>query len=574
MYNKKLSLKIRILIPILAIFIASELVNLFINYKLLDSSVNTKTNANMEIFIEGSLAEIRHLNVVLEVTKQTLAKKHIAIARTVVEILDSRPDQMSPERLQQIAEPLDIIELSVADSNGIITASSVPKYIGFDYKLHEPTKAYMKLTDGTLTVLSEEPRPSTFEDDDGDINHYTGIARKNGGFIQIGFNADVIDKLQKELNIYNTIKNMKIGRNGFGMILSNGVITAHPNGDTSDVSGEDWYKIVSSGDAFAWLNIGGKQYYAGYKNENGNTVVALVPEHDYHRERNSLLFDSVMFLLITVIIITAVIYLVVGGLLRHVSYLVIGIGKIAEGNLDARIEGNFNDEFDKIKDAVNSMAARIKKYMKEKLDTENKLTQSRIYIILSQIQPHFLYNSLAVISRLCDKDPDEAKKVTINFSNYLRANMNLLDSVTPIPFENELNHTIGFMNLEKAMYGEALNVVYDIQTIDFKLPALTVQPIVENAIKHGIGKKEGGGTVKISAIETESYYFVVVSDDGVGFDYEKATNDGEQHIGINNVRLRLLAQCGGSLEIKGKPGAGTTVTIIIPKTGNQEAKAT
>jgi len=273
MYNKKLSLKIRILIPILAIFIASELVNLFINYKLLDSSVNTKTNANMEIFIEGSLAEIRHLNVVLEVTKQTLAKKHIAIARTVVEILDSRPDQMSPERLRQIAEPLDIIELSVADSNGIITASSVPKYIGFDYKQHEPTKVYMKLTDGTLTVLSEEPRPSTFEGDDGDINHYTGIARKNGGFIQIGFNADVIGKLQKELNIYNTIKNMKIGRNGFGIVVSNGFITAHPNGDTSDVSGEDWYKTVSSGNGFAWLNIDGTLYHVGYKNENGNTVV-------------------------------------------------------------------------------------------------------------------------------------------------------------------------------------------------------------------------------------------------------------------------------------------------------------
>jgi len=311
MYNKKLSLKIRILIPILAIFIASELVNLFINYKLLDSSVNTKTNANMEIFIEGSLAEIRHLNVVLEVTKQTLAKKHIAIARTVVEILDSRPDQMSPERLQQIAEPLDIIELSVADSNGIITASSVPKYIGFDYKLHEPTKAYMKLTDGTLTVLSEEPRPSTFEDDDGDINHYTGIARKNGGFIQIGFNADVIDKLQKELNIYNTIKNMKIGRNGFGMILSNGVITAHPNGDTSDVSGEDWYKTVSSGNGFAWLNIDGTLYHVGYKNENGNTVVALVPGHECHMERNRLFLRTAILLLITLVIITVVINLII-----------------------------------------------------------------------------------------------------------------------------------------------------------------------------------------------------------------------------------------------------------------------
>ena len=245
------------------------------------------------------------------------------------------------------------------------------------------------------------------------------------------------------------------------------------------------------------------------------------------------------------------------------------IGKIAGGNLDARIEGSYNDEFDKIKDAVNSMAADIKTYMEEKVQTERKLAESRIAIMLSQIQPHFLYNALAVISSLCDKNPAEAKKATINFSNYLRGNMNLLERTEPIPFENELNHTIGFLNLEKAMYGEALDVIYDIQTKDFKLPALTVQPIAENAVKHGIGKREGGGTITISTKETDSGYLVIVSDDGLGFELEKTDDDGQRHIGINNVRLRLSAQCGGSLDIESKPGVGTTAKIIIPKQGER-----
>jgi signal transduction histidine kinase len=570
MREKKVSFKIKVLIPILAIFIVSVLIISFINYRLLDSSVKTKTNANMEIFADSILAQIRHLNIILDATKQTLNEKHIAIAKTVVDILDSTPGQLSTEKLLRIAQPLDIIELSVSNSNGIITASSVPKYIGFDYKLREPTRVYMKLTDGTLTELSEEPRASVFENDVGDINHYTGVARKNGGFIQLGFNAGVIGRLQEEINIYKTIEETKIGQNGFGMVLSNGFITAHPNGDLKDVSGEDWYKTVSSGDGFAWINIDGRQYYAGYKNENGNTVVALVPEHDYHLERNSLLLDSLMLLLVTVVSITVVIYLVVGGLLRRVNNLVMGIGKIAGGDLDARIEGSYNDEFDIIKDAVNSMAADIKTYMEEKLKTERKLNESRISILLSQIQPHFLYNALAVISRLCDKDPAEAKKATINFSNFLRANMNLLERTEPIPFENELKHTIGFLNLEKAMYGEALNVIYDIQIKNFKLPALTMQPIVENAVKHGIGKKEGGGTVTISTRETNTGYMVIITDDGAGFDIEKNGDDGQQHIGINNVRLRLSAQCGGSLEIESKFGAGTTASIIIPKNGNKK----
>jgi sensor histidine kinase YesM len=253
---------------------------------------------------------------------------------------------------------------------------------------------------------------------------------------------------------------------------------------------------------------------------------------------------------------------------RPIQKLTEEVVRTGAGNLDAKIEGSYNDEFDKIKDAVNSMAAEIKTHMEGKLQAEKKLTESRIAIMLSQIQPHFLYNALAVISRLCDKDPAQAKKATVNFSNYLRSNMNLLERTEPIPFENELNHTIGFMNLEHAMYGEALNVIYDIQAKSFKLPALTMQPIVESAVKHGIGKKEGGGAVAISTKETESGYQIIISDDGVGFDADKnaisGANDGEPHIGIGNVRFRLSSQSGGTLDIESKPGEGTTAMIFIP----------
>jgi LytS/YehU family sensor histidine kinase len=212
------------------------------------------------------------------------------------------------------------------------------------------------------------------------------------------------------------------------------------------------------------------------------------------------------------------------------------------------------------------MQAQFQKILKE---NELQLTQSRIAMMLSQIQPHFLYNALTVISRLCDKDPAQAKKATIDFSAYLRGNMDSLEETKPISFEKELKHIEGFINLEKAMYGEALNEIYDIKTKDFYLPALTVQSIVENAIKHGIGKREGGGTVKVCTNETDNEFLVIVSDDGVGFDCERAAHDGSSCSGINNVRLRLSVQCGGSLDIESKPGAGTTATIRIPK---QEAR--
>jgi sensor histidine kinase YesM len=149
--------------------------------------------------------------------------------------------------------------------------------------------------------------------------------------------------------------------------------------------------------------------------------------------------------------------------------------------------------------------------------------------------------------------------------------MNLLERTEPIPFENELNHTIGFMNLEKAMYGEALHVIYDIQVKGFKIPALTMQPIVENAVKHGIGKKEGGGTIAVSTKKADSGYQIIISDDGVGFDTDKTANGGKTHIGIGNVRFRLSSQCGGTLDIESKPGEGTTAKIFIPKAGSWRA---
>jgi len=298
--ERKVSLRIKLLIPILAILVISVLVILYIGHRMLYQSVETKNNAAMEMFVDDILTQIRHLNIILDVTKQTLNEKHIAIAKTVVNILENTHGEISPKKLMQIAEPLDIIELNIANSNSVIIASNVPKYIGFDYKLYEPTKKYMKLANGTITELSEEPRASAYQGDVGDINHYTGIARKGGGFVQIGFNANVIGKLQEEINIQKAIKETKIGKNGFGMVLS----------DTSSLSKEDWYKAISSGNGFTWLTMDGKKYYAGYKNENGNTVVAFIPEQDFNKELNQLLLHSAIFLLVAAAIMITVIYLI------------------------------------------------------------------------------------------------------------------------------------------------------------------------------------------------------------------------------------------------------------------------
>lgn len=169
-------------------------------------------------------------------------------------------------------------------------------------------------------------------------------------------------------------------------------------------------------------------------------------------------------------------------------------------------------------------------------EQENELTQSRISIMMSQIQPHFLYNSLNSIYYLCELDPSAAQRAINDFSTY-----------------------------EKMRFDEDLNIEYGIEATGFMIPALSVQPLVENAVKYGVGKKIGGGAVTICTRELETQFEIMIIDDGVGYDPYKTQDDGRTHIGIENVRKRLETIVCGSLEIQSEKGVGTTAIIGIPK---------
>lgn len=198
-------------------------------------------------------------------------------------------------------------------------------------------------------------------------------------------------------------------------------------------------------------------------------------------------------------------------------------------------------------------------------EKEQQLLQSRIAILLSQIQPHFLYNTLTVICGLCDENPKEAKKVTAEFADYLRHNLDTLNQRTAVPFLDELQHTEIYLSIEKKRFEEKLRVVYDIETKEFCIPSLTMQPLVENAVKHGVLKRKKGGTVTIATRNSENCYEITITDDGVGFDLSKRPEDANTHIGIDNVRDRLYSMCMGTLTIESEIGRGTTAVIKIPK---------
>lgn len=218
------------------------------------------------------------------------------------------------------------------------------------------------------------------------------------------------------------------------------------------------------------------------------------------------------------------------------------------------------------------LAERSANIEKELVKKELALSESNNALVLSQIQPHFLYNALTSIYRLCDVKPEAAKEAVSNFSKYLRGNLDSIKQTQMISFAEELKHLQAYLSLEKIRYGDYLKVEYNIEVAGFFIPPLTVQPLVENAVNHGVSDLPDGGTVTISTKEKDDCYEIRVSDNGVGFNPDEQKNDGRSHVGIANVRSRLKIMCNGTLEIKSEIGKGTETIINIPKGGTENER--
>jgi len=216
--------------------------------------------------------------------------------------------------------------------------------------------------------------------------------------------------------------------------------------------------------------------------------------------------------------------------------------------------------------------SRISEQAEELIASERKLIEERelindmkIRLVLSQVKPHFLFNALNAIYYLIEKSPMQAQAAIDSFSDYLRGNMEALEHTALIPISQEMKHVKSYLRLEEMRFQDELEVIYDVKVLNFDVPALSVEPIVENAVKHGISQNENGGYVKISTDETEAGYEIKVEDNGAGFNVGDIGKDGRLHVGIANVRTRLESMAKGTLTIESEIGKGTCATIFIPR---------
>lgn len=211
--------------------------------------------------------------------------------------------------------------------------------------------------------------------------------------------------------------------------------------------------------------------------------------------------------------------------------------------------------------AISMYVIILSDQIEQNVRQQQEIAQHRANVMVLQMRPHFIYNTLMSIYSLCNQDPQKARQVTMDFTNYLRKNFNAVASGSPIPFSAELEHTRAYLAVEQAQYEEMLLVEYDTPFTRFRLPPLTLQPLVENAVKHGMNPYAGPLHVCIRTRHTSAGSVLTVEDSGSGFDL---SDDSEPHIALSNIRQRLAMMCGGSMTIKPRESGGTVVTIRIP----------
>lgn len=227
--------------------------------------------------------------------------------------------------------------------------------------------------------------------------------------------------------------------------------------------------------------------------------------------------------------------------------------------------------------------------------TQKLLHDSQLQLMMGQIQPHFMFNTLSSIRTLIKIDPDVAYDMVYNFSNYLRANVDNLTNLEGIPFSSEVQHIKSYVAIEQVRFGDRLNVEYDIQEEEFMVPPLSIQPLVENAIKHGVCKRPEGGTVWLRSYQDTKNYIVEVQDDGVGIAPDRMAfvlgngdgyfgdalvgaaggakernltgngSEAHQSTGMKNIRMRLYEMSRAELQVESEVGKGTLMRVVFPK---------
>lgn len=329
--------------------------------------------------------------------------------------------------------------------------------------------------------------------------------------------------------------------------------------------GKARYDMLSNTQAF---------YYVGSRMPNGWVLVQTVSTREFNRRLQLFLWITVGVVLVVLVISFFCIRLATSRITQPTQELVKSMKTLGKDDKYPRVKVVTKDEIGMIGTEYNKMAENIETLIEKVYKMELTQKQAELEFLQMQINPHFLYNALDTISWMAlEKGDMDISEMTIALAELLRAT---IQKESFISLEEEMKTVKDYLLIQKERFGEKVSVHYEVdqETLECQVPNFILQPLIENAIIHGLEPKIGKGMLNISVQIQDERLFFVIEDDGVGMDekeifflYQKCReNDTKKSIGLKNVYRRLLLCYGeGSLlQIEGKKGEGTRVSFSIP----------
>lgn len=349
-------------------------------------------------------------------------------------------------------------------------------------------------------------------------------------------------------------------------------------------------RILSSNlDAFAdaasaqndYVEVEGEHYYHTSRQLSPSRILidVFIPRTEIFETSNDAIkiyiFFAFVVLLLTLSIGSAAAY----RLYKPLRQMMHNIDGLAAGDLTVRMDATPYRETEQMSAAFNHMADHLEELFAEVYEQGILLRDAEFRLLESQIRPHFIFNVLELINIRClEAGQNSICRMVSNLAQLIRANITHKHEQT-IPFREELRYVRYYLELQKERFGDSLTYSIDLEDLsilDYSIPKLTIQPLVENSIVHGLEPKRGGGAVRIGIWEDEDAIYIRITDDGVGFDASQLTLDihsnapaagaSHNHIALANIarRIQLLYGSKYGMKIVSSPGNGTVITVTVP----------
>lgn len=386
---------------------------------------------------------------------------------------------------------------------------------------------------------------------------------------------------------YNAIKaiceTVQLGANGYAYLIdSDQNIIYHPQQQLlyAGVKSEPFAEILSMQGNYLRTDDN-KIYTKNYSSLTGWTAVGVINTGELLRERTRII--NFYFTLSGLCLLFAALaaFIISSTITRPLKELESTMHRVEEGNLSIQANTRINNEIGHLGKTFNTMVAKIKALMETAVANEEAKRKSEINALQAQINPHFLYNTLdSIIWMSASGKNEEVTDMTEALAKLFRTSISQGENY--VPLRNEMENIKSYLTIQKMRYGEKLSYLLEVDDryLNCMVPKLILQPIVENALYHGIKLSPEAGTIRIGALEKGGELILTVSDNGVGMTPDQlahlfdAKENGDRGIGILNVqnRIRLCYGQRYGLQYYSEPGTGTRVEIHLPLAGQEGAK--